>query len=191
MLAAAVPMRSSDWPTHSSTRSSSYTSCATGGVTHEHVGVDEREVADEDRHAFTEAPGFSPPRRAVVATDEVPVHGVEAAARVGAVHHVVVHERERVHELERGRDVDDAVVGIAARADERAVTEGGAQALAARVDERAERVDRLRERRVDRAPAHELGVEQRTDAFLDAVATGRSDAGNVASCRPVCVMPRH
>ena len=106
------------------------------GAAHERVGVDEREVADEDRHPLTEAARLAAPSGVDVAIGEVPVHRVAIAARVGAVHHVVVHERERVHELERGRGVDHASAGSAAAADERAVAERGPQALAARADER-------------------------------------------------------
>ncbi len=96
------------------------------------------------------------------------VHRVVAAARVGAVHDVVVHERKRVHELERRGDVGrDAVVGVAARADEGAVTERGAQTLAADLDERAQHVDRLRERGVDGLPARELAVEKAANSFFD------------------------
>ena len=46
--------------------------------------------------------------RVLVPAGELAVHGVAAAADLRAVHDVVVHERERVHELERGRGVDHA-----------------------------------------------------------------------------------
>ena len=98
------------------------------------------------------------------------MHRVAAAAHVGAVHHVVVHERERVHELERGRGVDDACVGrVAAAADERAVAERRPQPLATGGDERAQLVERFDERRVDDGPTRDLGVEQLEDARLDPV----------------------
>ena len=78
-----------------------------GRVAHQHVGVHDREVADEDRHALAEAARFAAPAarrrgaaRSARCTASLP------APRVGAVHHVVVHERERVHQLERGRGVD-------------------------------------------------------------------------------------
>ena len=69
----------------------------------ERVRVHEREVADEDRHSLAEAAGLAAPACADVTAGEVPVHRVAIATRVGPVHHVVVDERERVHELERGR----------------------------------------------------------------------------------------
>src|SRR6202011_5940070 len=40
------------------------------GVGEEHVGVHEREVADEDRGAFTEPARLAPPRGSVMAVDE-------------------------------------------------------------------------------------------------------------------------
>ena len=55
-----------------------------------------------------------------------------AAAAAGVVHDVVVEQGERVHQLERRADVDDAlIVGVAAGADESPVTERRPQALAA------------------------------------------------------------
>ena len=103
VLAVAVVARSSDCPTHSSMRSWSNTSSTgSGRAADQRVRVDEREVADEDRHALAEASGFAAPLRGAVALRERAVHGVAVAAHLRTVHHVVVHERERVHELERG-----------------------------------------------------------------------------------------
>ena len=142
-----------------------------GRAAQEHVGVDEREVADEDRHAVAEAAGRAPPRRVFVLAGELAVHRVAPAPDLGAVHDVVVHERERVHELERGRRVDHAPDR---RASPPAPTNAhaqnaGPQALAARGDEVAQRVERIAERGVDLDPALLLGREQRVDAGLDPV----------------------
>ena len=108
--------RSRYWPTHSSTRSSSKTGRAAGGaVPKQHVGVHEREVADEDRGALAETPGFAAPACRSCAVDELAVDRREPPPLVGAVHHVVVDERERVQQLERRAGVDDD----AGRADRR------------------------------------------------------------------------
>ena len=191
VLADAVPTRSSDWPTHNSTRSSSKIDVrGIGHAAHQHVGVDEREVADEDRHAFAEPARLAAPRRARrAARANCAVHRVVAAPRVGAVHDVVVHERERVHELERGRGVDDArIVGVAARADERAVTERGPQPLAAR-RRRTPRSASMRfgERgRRPRASGRARRSRRSSMRRLDpGRRTGSSAAGNVASCGPI------
>ena len=115
---------------------------------------------------------------------------VVAAAHLGAVHDVVVHEREGVHELERGRRVDHTrIVAVAVGADERAVAERRAQPLAAGGDEAAQRLDRLGQADVDRAPPRELGREQIVDPALDRAANGMSAVGNTASFGPVEVMP--
>ena len=147
------------------------------GAAHERVGVDEREVADEDRHPFTEAARLAAPACVDVATGEVPVHRVAIAAGVGAVHHVVVDERERVHELERGRGVDHRGRVGAAAADERAVAERGPQALAARADEQPQLVERFDQRGLDRGPARDLGVEEPEDPRFDLVGDAHERGG--------------
>ena len=141
-----------------------------GRAAEKDVGVHECEVADEDRHPVAEPAGGAAPHFVLVAAGELTVHRVAAAPGVGSVHDVVVHERERVHELERGGRVDDPrVVELAARADERTRAERGPQPLAARGDELAERVEWISERGVDFDPALLLVDEQRVDARLDAV----------------------
>ena len=56
------PTRSRYWPTQSSMRSSSKTCGRVGRrAAHEHVGVHEREVADEDRHALAEPARLAAP----------------------------------------------------------------------------------------------------------------------------------
>ena len=100
---------------------------------------------------------------------EPAVHGVASAPDVGAVHDVVVHERERVHQLERGGGVDHGgVVDRSARADVRA-RRTPAAALAAGRDEILQRAERVDERGIDGVPAIDLRGEQRVDALLDPV----------------------
>ena len=126
------------------------------------VGVHEGEVADEDRRALAVPAGLAAPPLDVVAGHEAAMDRRETSTQVRTVHDVVVHERERVQQLERGAGVDDdRVVVRAARADERPVTERGPQPLPARPYEVAQRDERLREVGVDRAPPCELVVEQR------------------------------
>ncbi len=126
------------------------------------------------------------PRTSFVFVDpcEPTVHRVAAAPDVGAVHDVVVHERERVHELERGGRVDHGlVVERAARADECARAERGPQPLAARGHELAQRVERIGERVVDRDPTPALRGQQRVDARLDPVGDGIERLGERRSAR--------
>ena len=103
----------------------------------------------------------------------------------GAVHDVVVDERERVQQLERGADVDDdRVVGVPSGSDERAVAERRPQPLAAREHEIAQRGERGLETVVDRRPARHLGAEDRVDARLGPVGDlgegGREDRADRA-----------
>ena len=151
----------------------------------QHVGVDEREVADEDRHALAEAARLAPPACVVVPSREVPVHGVAVPAHVGTVHDVVVHERERVDELERRGGVDDdRSPSVAAAADERAVAERGAQPLAAGDDERPQL--RRAARRARRRRADQRSISRSSRPRMRAStrsATPASAGGNVASRR--------
>ena len=139
-----------------------------GHAPHQHVGVGEREVADQDRHALAEPPRLTAPSGAPMSLLEPRVDRRVAAPHARAVHHVVVREGERVHQLEGGGGVDDPrIVPFAVGADERAVTERGPQALASGRDEIAQRFDRFRETAVDGPPPRELGREQIVDAPFD------------------------
>ena len=141
-----------------------------GRAAQQDVGVDEREVADEDGHAVSETPGGTAPRSILVLAREPAVDRVSSAPDVGAVHDVVVHERERVHELESRRGVDRGrVVDRPARSDVRARAERGPQTLAAGGDEILQRAERVDERGIHCVPAIDLRGEQRVDALLDAV----------------------
>ena len=116
-----------------------------------------------------------------------PVHRVAAAAHVGAVHDVVVHERERVHELERGRRRRSTrrVVGVAAGADERAVAERGPEPLAAGGDESRAARRAVRPARASTAAQRAISASRsRSIRASTRSATRTSAAGNVAS-RPV------
>ena len=101
--AVAVPTRSSDWPTHSSTRSSSKIRCAASGAPRSRMS------AYTSAKSPTRIAIPSPKRRAGPRHDASSCcranwrcTRVAAAPDLGTVHDVVVHERERVHELERG-----------------------------------------------------------------------------------------
>ena len=88
---------------------------------------------------------------------EGPVDGREPAPEVGAVHHVVVDERERVEQLEAAPASTHGVARrVAAGSDEGPVAERGAEPLAAGRDELAQRAQRGVEVRVDGAPALDL-----------------------------------
>ena len=101
-----------------------------------------------------------------------------SASGVGPVHHVVVHERERVEQLEGGADVDDhGVVRVAAGAHERPVAERGSQSLPPGAHEVAERRERLAHLGRHRGPAQDLGVEHRQDALVGTVTDGDEARG--------------
>jgi hypothetical protein len=111
---------------------------------------------------------------------EVPVDRGQAATSIGAVHHVVVYESERVEELEGSTGVDrERIVRRAARAHEGPVTERRSQSLSAGQHEIAEGRQRGFELRIDCLPALELGVEKRHDACFGA-ATHVRQAGRHA-----------
>ena len=172
-------------------RSSSNTRrAATWRLAEQHVGVHEREVADEDRRALAEPARLAAPAPLPRASRS-PTCGSRGAlgAWLGAVHHVVVDERERVQQLERRAGVDDpAVRRITTRADERPVTERGPQSLASGEHEPAERDQGLFDGGVDGAPSLDLAVEQRDDARLGAATdlgqTRRNTRSVVASVAP-------
>ena len=87
-----------------------------GGSTGPH---NEGQVADEDRDAFTEAPGLAGPAALARGGRRTRVRGGRAAAAGGVVHHVVVEQGEGVHQLDRRARVDDhGGVGIATGTDE-------------------------------------------------------------------------
>ena len=138
------------------------------------VGVDERQVADQDGDALAEAPGLAPPAVEGVAGLELDVDRVGAPAGGRAVHDVVVHQGEGVQQLQGGAGVDDGgVVRAPAGADVRPVAERRAEALAAGQDQVTEGGEGLGQVGVDRRPALELVGQQAGDARLDPL----SDAG--------------
>ena len=146
---------------------------------HQHVGVDEREVADEDRHALAEPARLAPPRprargggRSARCTASLPRRVSEPSITSSCTSANVCTSSSAA-----AASTTHGIVGIAAGADERAVTERGPEPLAADVDERAQRLDRFGERGVDRAPARELGVEQIVDPRLDPGREGHERRG--------------
>ena len=135
------------------------------------VRVHEGEVADEDCRAVTEAAVLAPPGHCVVAVEEGPMHGRQPTAQRRAVHDVVVHQGERVQQLERGAGVDHDLVGrVAPGTHEGPVTERGPQPLAAGADEVEQGSQRCVEVGVDPGPAVDLPADQVVDAPFDRVA---------------------
>ena len=129
------------------------------------VGVDEGEVADEDRDALAEPARFATPIAERVPVGVLEVRGAHAAPNGRSVHHVVVDQRERVQQLERrARIDDDRVVGVAACPDEAPVAERRPEALASREEERTERLERCHDLGVERPPPLDLGLEERARA---------------------------
>ena len=96
------------------------------------------------------------------------VRGGVAATAGGVVHHVVVEQCERVHQLERGTGVDhDGVGGVAPGADEPPVAKGGPQPLPTDQHQAPDLVDRLGEVVVERCPTSFLGCQELGQALLD------------------------
>ena len=187
MLALAVPTRSRYWPTHSSIRSSSNTARATGGAfPNSWSAYTKAKSPIEDRRAVTEAAVLAPPGHCVVAVEEGPVHGRQPTAQRRAVHDVVVHEGERVQQLERGAGVDHDLVGrVAPGAHEGPVAERGPQPLAAGADEVEQGSQRCVEVGVDPGPAVDLPADQVVDAPLDRVADLGQARGGTRGASPI------
>jgi hypothetical protein len=131
------------------------------------IGVDEGEIADEHCRALAEAAAFAGPAVLAVQGFVARVCGRRAASGWRVVHHVVVEQRERVHQFERRAcPHHHLVVGMAAGADEAPVAEGRTQPLAAGQHQPGDLADRLAEIVVERRPAGLLGVEQRAQALI-------------------------
>ena len=97
-----------------------------------------------------------------------------AAPDVGVVHDVVVDQREGVEEFQRGPDVDDGLVlGVTAGTDERPMTEGGSETLAAGQDQRPQGFEWGAQRLVHERPPLDFAVEQGSHSGLG----GRSHQG--------------
>ncbi len=144
---------------------------------HQPIGVHERQVADEDCHTFAVAARLAHPTVGGVLFGRKGVRGHLTATGDGVVHHVVVEQRECVHQLERRTGIDvDLVVGAAAGADVAPVSERRAQALAAGQHQAPDLVDRLGEVGIEGDPTLAFGGQQFVEAGLDAV-SDRSQAG--------------
>ena len=100
------------------------------------VGPDQGEVAEQDGGRGAEPGGPPAPRRVGVPAGEGDVHGRAAPAGGGGVHEVVVHERARLDQLQRGHRaqhrVDRRAVRVAARAAPAPPREGRADAACPR-----------------------------------------------------------
>ncbi len=148
---------------------------------HQAVGVDEREVADENCHPLAEPSRFTDPPGCCVLLGGHRVGGRLTSSGHGVVHDVVVEQRESVHQLEGGPGVDVDLVGASATGtDVSPVREGWAEALPARQHESADLVDRLREVGVEGCPALAFGAQQFVEAGFDSVGD-RAEAGRRGS----------
>ena len=147
------------------------------------VGVDEREVADEDRHALAEPPGLAAPAVDRVAVAEVLGCAVRhAAARSEPSITSSWIERERVQQLERGAGVgDDRIVGVAAGADVAPVAERRPQPLPAREHE-GRRATRGARRARGRALRQRATSASRSVAQVGPRPAPRSRRGSQARC---------
>ena len=86
----------------------------------------------------------------------------------GTVHHVVVHERERLEQLERGPRIDDAgVVGGTARGGVSPEAERGPDSFRVGQHQVAQGRERLDDREVEVGPPGDLLVEERCESCLD------------------------
>ena len=180
------PRMSRNWPTLSSSRSSFHSRhTAVRHTDQQLVRQHEGEVADEDRHPLAEAAGLAGPGRPSVLAGVHGMGGRGAAPADGVVHHVVVEQREAVHQLERGAGVDHPPVGaVAAGADERPVAERRPQTLAAGVDHAADLVEGTGEIGVELDPALALALQQFVEPGVDPRARSRRGSP-VAGARPV------
>ena len=94
------------------------------------VGPGQQQIAEQDGDSLSERPRGPPPARRRVPRGEPPVHRRPAPAGVAVVQHVVVHERARVQQLERGRGGEDGRAVGPAGAAPAPVAERGPQPLA-------------------------------------------------------------
>jgi hypothetical protein len=111
---------------------------------HQLIGVHECQVAHQNGHALTESPGLASPFGVAVVAGEHGVGGGFTSTACGVVHHVVVEQGERVHQLECCAGVGHhRVGGVAASTHETPVAEGRAESLAAHEDQAADLLHRL------------------------------------------------
>ncbi len=140
------------------------------------VGPDERQVTGQDPAADTEPGGVAQQPRAHVLLGQRGVHRGQAAPRLGAVHDVVVHQRERVQQLDGGAGHEHLVVVRGARRPVPPVDERRPQALATRGDQRGNGLPHRPQRGVEVVELGNLGLQElgqkRVDRPRDAVERG-------------------
>ena len=78
----------------------------TRGAAQELIGIDEREVADEDGHTLTESAGLADPSVLAVQIGVAQMRRALTTTNRRAVHHVVVEQGEGVEQFERRSGVD-------------------------------------------------------------------------------------
>ena len=184
---AAWPSRSRYWPEITSTRIASSTCCPRASAAGGSPLAWNSWSAQVSRRSPTRIAvplpkrlGRPAPAARRVPGREPPVHRRLAAAGVAGVHDVVVHERARVQQLERGRGGENLLAVGAARAAPAPVAERGAQPLPAG-EQPGHRVQPRQQIRADLA---EHGALAAQEAVQDA-------ADLLADPREVCLARRH
>ena len=151
------------------------------------IGHHERQVTDQDRHAFAEASRLAGPTGGRVGVGEHRVRRRRAAAADGVVHHVVVEQREGVHQLQGGAGVDDPlIVGVDHRR-RRSPSDRTRDAAACRRPAPTGRCARIGSEQVfvERRPTRGFVVEQRCATCASTPAAMRaSDGGGAAAGTP-------
>ena len=133
------------------------------GVGHQHVAVHERQIADKNGDPLTKPAGLAGPAVVAMVLGEHRVRGRVAAAAGRVVHHVVVKEREGVHQLEGGTRIGHQRIGrVATGGDVTPVAKCGPQPLATNQDQSADLCHRLGKVRVERRPSGVLGLQEFT-----------------------------
>jgi len=126
------------------------------------------QVAQQHRCAHAEALGVAEPGLAAVQAGEAAMDGRLPAAGVAAVHHVVVDQRARLEQLERGGGGDDSVAVVAARTAKAPVAERRTQPLATG-DEVGESVGERSELDADGVQRGQLTGDELTERLLHAL----------------------
>ena len=163
--------RSSDCPTHSSIRSSSKTSSTRlGRAADQHVGVHEREVADEDRHAFAESSGLAAPACGVGGAPRSARCTASRSRRMSEPSMTSSCTSAKVCTSSSAAAAVDHVWSLFASPPLPTNAQwqnAGRSRLPPAATSIRSSVERIDEHRVDDGPALDLGVEQREDARLD------------------------
>ena len=140
------------------------------------IGEHHGHVPDQHGSRLAEAPVLAEPVAVAVALHELAPHGRRAPAGVGAVHHVVVSQREGVEDLQGAAAVEGAVTARVPAAHQPApVAVGGPDALASAEDHVGQIAEGLVEARVRVRPMSRRSAARiSAEADLDPGRDGRS-----------------